>query len=250
MKEKELSGYNREERAMSQEERTVIREERPLSPAVALMKNVYVWMTISLALTGFTALFVAGNETMIHWIYGTPTVFFGLLIAELALVFGLSAALQEISFRTAVWLFALYSVINGATLSCIFPLYTSSSIASTFFVTAGTFGVMAFFGHTTRSDLSSLGQLFLMGLVGLIIATVVNIFWANDTLYWIITYAGVFLFVGLTAYDAQKIKALLTNAGELSENDLRKLALMGSLELYLDFVNLFLYLLRVLGKKK
>lgn len=226
------------------------REERPVDLAAVLMRNVYVWMTMALALTGFTALYVSGNEMLIRLIFSTRTIFYSLLIAEVGIVIALSATLNKLSFTTAAAMFALYSVINGATLSCLFLVFTASSIASTFFVTSGTFGVMAFIGHTTRKDLSGLSQFFLMALVGLIIATVVNIFWANDTMYWIITYAGVFIFVGLTAYDAQRIKALLSHATDLPESQLRKLALIGSLELYLDFVNLFLYLLRFLGKKR
>ncbi len=236
MEEKNIYSYNREETS------------KDLS--VALIKNVYVWMATALYLTGFTALLIAGSETMLRFIFGTRAVFFGLLLAELGIVFYMGAALKKMSFRTAVLLFALYSIINGATLSCIFLVYTASSIASTFFVTAGTFGIMAFIGHTTRKDLSSLSQFFLMALIGIILATIVNIFWANDTLSWIITYAGIFIFVGLTAYDAQKIKALLTRTSVQTEGELQKIALMGSLELYLDFVNLFLYLLRLLGRKR
>lgn len=226
------------------------REEKRSDLSDVLMKNVYIWMTIALCLTGFTSLFVVGNETILNLIFNTRGVFIGLLIAEIGIVCLLSATLNKLSFSTAVGIFALYSVLNGATLSFLFLLYTSSSITSTFFITAGTFGVMAFVGHTTRKDLSSLSQFFLMALIGLIIASIVNLLWANETMSWIITYAGVFIFVGLTAYDAQKIKALLNHATDLPESQVRKLALMGSLELYLDFVNLFLYLIRIFGKRR
>ena len=144
----------------------------------------------------------------------------------------------------------VYSILNGATLSVIFLVYQLPSIVSTFFITAGTFGAMAWLGHTTKKDLSSIGQMLSMALIGLIIASIVNIFWANNVLYWITTYVGVFIFVGLTAYDAQKIKNMLNKRNQHNSEEIRKIALIGSLMLYLDFVNLFLYLLRLFGKKK
>lgn len=213
-----------------------------------LIKNVYLWMTAALAITGITAMAVSNSYAMQQLIFESRFMFFGLIIAELALVWYVSARIQSLSFTTATGLFMLYSFINGLTLSVIFLAYTTTSIASTFFVTAGTFGAMSLYGYFTKKDLTSLGNLLFMLLIGLIIATVVNIFWANSTLYWITTYAGIFIFVGLTAYDTQKIKRLL-NGQEITEES-QKMALLGALSLYLDFINLFLYLLRIFGDRK
>lgn len=213
-----------------------------------LIKNVYLWMTAALAITGITAMAVSNSYAMQQLIFGSRFMFFGLIIAELALVWYVSARIQSLSFTTATGLFMLYSFINGLTLSVIFLAYTTTSIASTFFVTAGTFGAMSLYGYFTKKDLTSLGNLLFMLLIGLIIATVVNIFWANSTLYWITTYAGIFIFVGLTAYDTKKIKRLL-NGQEITEES-QKMALLGALSLYLDFINLFLYLLRIFGDRK
>ena len=213
-----------------------------------LIKNVYLWMTAALAITGITAMAVSNSYAMQQFIFVSRFMFFGLIIAELALVWYVSARIQSLSFTTATGLFMLYSFINGLTLSVIFLAYTTTSIASTFFVTAGTFGAMSLYGYFTKKDLTSLGNLLFMLLIGLIIATVVNIFWANSTLYWITTYAGIFIFVGLTAYDTQKIKRLLSGQ-EITEES-QKMALLGALSLYLDFINLFLYLLRIFGDRK
>ena len=171
-----------------------------------------------------------------------------LIIAELALVFILSARIMKMSFATAGIMFAAYSVLNGITMSFIFIAFTMSSIAGAFFVTAGMFAVMSFIGFTLKKDLSSFGSFFFMALIGLVIATVVNAFWANSVLYWVITYIGVLLFVGLTAYDTQKIKHMLMMYGDEVNDNTQKLALLGSLSLYLDFINLFLYILRFFGR--
>lgn len=217
---------------------------------IALFRNVYMWMTFALVITGITALIVADSPNLIAAIYSSKIVFYGLLIAEFALVWYISARIHFISFTTATMLFILYSIINGLTLSFIFLIYTTSSIASTFFVTAGTFGVMCLYGYFTKKDLTSIGNLCFMALIGLIIASVVNMFWSNETLYWIVTYAGVLIFVGLTAYDTQKIKRLLLSEGTEINETTQKIALLGALSLYLDFINLFLYLLRLLGNRK
>lgn len=220
------------------------------APAYAkLFRSVFIWMALALAATGLTASYVA-NYLVLHPDMFSQNMFLVLAIAEVALVFFLSARIHKMSFATAGIMFALYSVLNGATMSILFLVYTASSIASTFFVTAGTFGVMALIGTTTKMDLTKFGSIFTMALIGLIIATVVNIFWANSILYWAITYIGVLLFVGLTAYDAQRIKNMLQMYGT-EENDMtQKIALMGSLTLYLDFINLFIYLLRILGSRR
>lgn len=217
---------------------------------VALFRNVYMWMTFALIITGITALIVADSPGLIETIITNKIVFYGLLIGEFALVWYMSARIRSISFTTATMLFILYSFINGLTLSFIFLLYTASSIASTFFVTAGTFGAMCLYGYMTKRDLTSIGNLCFMAIIGLVIASVVNMFWSNDTMYWIITYAGVLIFVGLTAYDTQKIKRLLLSEGTEVNETTQKIALMGALSLYLDFINLFLYLLRLLGNRK
>lgn len=214
-----------------------------------LMRKVYVWMTLALALTGFTAYGVATSPGILQAIYTNQILFWGLIIAEFALVFGVSAAINRISLTTATLMFILYSVINGALLSYIFLAYTASSVATVFFITAGTFGVMALIGYTTKTDLSSMGKILFMALIGLIIATVVNIFVKSSGLTMILSYVGVLIFVGLTAYDTQKIKQMLLQAPDASEAS-QKIALLGALSLYLDFINLFIYLLRIFGREK
>ena len=214
-----------------------------------LMRKVYVWMTLALVITGMTAYYVATNETILTAILTNKVLFYGLLIAELGLVFGVSAAINRLSLLTATLLFILYSVINGVTMSTIFLFFEVSSIAKVFFITAGTFGAMAAIGYTTKTDLSSLGKILFMALIGLIIATVANMFFKSDGLTMILSYVGVLIFVGLTAWDSQKIKKMLMQAPDVDEGT-QKLALLGALSLYLDFVNLFLYMLRIFGSRR
>lgn len=227
--------------------------DRELSMSQAfpvLMRKVYVWMTLALVITGVTAYGVANSPGVISAIYSNQAVMWGLIIAELALVIGISAAINKLSLTTATLLFVLYSAVNGVVLSSVFLIYTASSIASVFFITAGTFAVMAFIGYTTKTDLTSLGKILLMALIGLIIASLVNVFFVKSTGFdLIISYVGVLIFVGLTAYDSQKIKQMLLMAPDAGEGA-QKLALLGALSLYLDFINLFLYLLRILGKRE
>ena len=213
-----------------------------------LMRKVYVWMTLALVITGVTAYGVATSPGILQMIYGNSMVMWVLLIAELAIVISVSAAISRLSLSTATLLFVLYSVLNGAVLSSIFLLYTMSSITTVFLITAATFGVMALVGYTTKTDLSSMGKIVLMALLGLIIATLVNLFLKNTMMDMIISYVGVLIFVGLTAYDSQRIKQMMLQAPDASEN-MQKLALLGALSLYLDFVNLFLYLLRIFGRR-
>jgi FtsH-binding integral membrane protein len=213
-----------------------------------LMRKVYVWMTLALAITGFTAYGVATSPGLMQVIYTNQALFWGLIIAEFALVIGVSAAINRLSLAVATLMFVLYSVINGALLSYIFILYTASSISTVFFITAGTFAAMAFIGYTTKTDLSSWGKILLMALLGLIIATVVNVFIKSTMFNLILSYVGVLMFVGLTAYDSQKIKQMLLQAPDASEGA-QKVALLGALTLYLDFINLFIYLLRIFGKR-
>ena len=225
-------------------------QEKERTAAVAfpaLMRKVYVWMTLALVITGFTAYGVATSPGILTAIVTNKMLFWGMIIAELALVWTVSARIHRLSLTTATLLFVLYSVLNGATLSLIFAIYTMNSIASVFFITAGTFAVMSLVGYFTKADLSSLGKVLFMALIGLLIATVVNVFLLKDTGFGLIlSYVGVLIFVGLTAYDTQKIKRMLVEADDVSESA-QKIALMGSLALYLDFINLFLYLLRIFG---
>ena len=214
-----------------------------------LMRKVYVWMTMALVITGFTAYGVATSPGILQAIYYNQILFWGLVIAEFALVIGVSAAINRLSLAMATLMFVLYSVINGALLSFIFLAYTASSIATVFFITAGTFAVMAFIGYTTKTDLTSMGKILMMALIGLIIATIVNLFIKSSGFTLILSYVGVLVFVGLTAYDSQKIKQMLLQAPDAGEGA-QKLALLGALSLYLDFINLFLYLLRIFGKRE
>ena len=215
----------------------------------ALMRKVYVWMTLALVLTGATAYGVATSPGLLMALATNKVLFFGLVIAEFALVFGVSGAINRLSLTTATLMFVAYSVINGALLSFIFLAYTMSSITSVFFITAGTFAAMAIFGYTTKKDLTSIGRLLFMALIGIIIATIVNMFIGSEGMSMIIRYVGVFVFVGLTAYDSQKIKEMLLSQGAGGEQG-QELALLGDLTLYLDFINLFIYLLRILGSKR
>ncbi len=214
-----------------------------------LMRKVYVWMTLALGITGFTAYGVATSPGVLQAIYGNQLLFWGMIIAEFALVIGVSAAINRLSLTTATLMFILYSVINGALLSYIFLVYTASSVATVFFITAGTFGAMALVGYTTKTDLTSIGKYLFMALIGLIIATVVNVFIKSEGFTYILSYIGVLIFVGLTAYDSQKIKQMLIQAPDAGESA-QKLALLGALTLYLDFINLFIYLLRIFGKRE
>ena len=215
-----------------------------------LMRKVYVWMALALVVSGLTAYYVAGSEQMLQAIFGNQITFWVLAIAEIGLVIGLTAAINKLSFPIAAIMFLLFSILNGVTLSAIFVVYTMSSIATTFFVTAGTFAAMAFIGYTTKKDLTKLGGILLMALIGLIIASVVNIFLKNSMMDIVISAIGVLIFVGLTAYDAQKIKEMMYENGSEMNDFTQKLAVLGALSLYLDFINLFLYLLRFLGKSR
>jgi len=212
----------------------------------ALMRKVYVWMALALAITGVTAYGVANSPNIMVAIFSNRLLFWGLIIAELALVFIVSGMINRLSLITATLLFTLYSVLNGVVLSSIFVVYSGTSIAKVFFITAGTFLAMAVYGYTTKRDLSSVGKLMFMGLIGLIIASIVNLFIKSSGLDLILSYIGVIVFVGLTAWDTQKIKQMLATQEDIDEGA-QKIALVGALSLYLDFVNLFLYLLRIFG---
>jgi FtsH-binding integral membrane protein len=215
----------------------------------ALMRKVYVWMTMALAITGICAYGVATSPSLLQMIYGNSTLIWVLLIAELGLVFYTTARIDRLSLSTATTLFVIYSALNGVTLSSIFVIYSGATIAKVFFITAGTFAAMAFYGYTTKADLSKIGNILFMALIGLVIATVVNVFLKSAMFDLILSYIGVAIFVGLTAWDSQKIKQMLAVQTDMGEGA-QKLALLGALTLYLDFINLFLYLLRIFGNKE
>lgn len=213
-----------------------------------MLRNVYLWMTGALAITGLTAYYVSGNASLLSAIFSSGWTVLVLFLAEIGLVIGLSAAINRISALTATLMFLLYSVLNGVTMSTIFLVYEIGSIASTFFVAAGTFGAMAIYGSVTRKDLTKVGNLCIMAVIGLIIATLVNLLIKSTVIEMIVSGVGVLVFVGLTAYDAQKIKAMLYDAEDNDTN--AKIAVLGALSLYLDFINLFLYLLRIFGRRR
>lgn len=210
----------------------------------SFMQRVYQWMAMGLAVTGVVAMWAASNESVLRALAGGA--FWILALAEIGIVFWLSASYQKISAQAATLGFLIYSALNGLTLSFIFVAYTGASIASTFFITAGTFAGVSLFGWTTQTDLSSLRSFFIMGLIGFLIASVVNIFFQAPVFYWILTYVGIALFVGLTAYDTQMLKRIHQSGVEAGE----QLAIIGALKLYLDFINLFLLLLRLFGRRR
>ena len=215
------------------------------------IRSVYNWMAAGLALTGIVALYVASSESLIRMIFSNQLLFFGLIIGELALVFYLSARIQKIQASTATGLFLLYSALNGLTLSFVFLIYTSSSVASVFFICAATFGACSLYGMSTKRDLTSMGSFMTMGLIGIVIASVVNMFIQSSGMNLIISYIGVIVFVGLTAYDTQKLKMMaLSQPAGLDAGVVRKGTILGALTLYLDFINLFLMLMRILGDRK
>lgn len=212
--------------------------------------QVYGWMAAGLALTGGVSLFVAASPALTELIFGTRFLFFGLIIAELLLVGFLSARAYEWSRGAVQATFLSYAALNGVTLSVIFLAYTASSIASTFFTAALMFGVMSAFGYFTRADLSGWGKLLSMALIGLVIAMVVNMFWGNGTLNLIVSFVGVILFTALAAYDTQKLKQIAFIGVTEGEEVSHKASILGALTLYLDFINLFLFLLRFFGRRR
>lgn len=224
-------------------------EEQIRAEQASFITKVFTWMTLALAITGFVALAASLNLSLMKSIFENRFMFFGLIILEFVMVGALVGWVRKMSATVATMIFIGYSLLNGLTLSVIFLLYTPESIAVTFFVTAGTFAAMAFLGYTTKKDLTSFGNLMIMGLFGIIIASLVNFFLESEGLYWIITYVGVAVFIGLVAYDTQKIKRMNIIGNEGTEED-KKESIMGALTLYLDFINLFLMLLRIFGGRK
>ncbi len=213
------------------------------------MTKVYGWMCFALIVTASVALLTVSSPALANLILGNQLLFFGLLIGEIVLVGYLAVAVAKMSASTATAVFIAYSALNGLTFSVIFMAFTAGSIASTFFITAGTFGVMSVYGYVTKTDLTRVGNLCFMGLIGVIIASVVNFFFKSPMIYWVTTYIGIAVFVGLTAYDTQKIKKMNIIGNENTDED-KKEAIMGALTLYLDFINLFLMLLRLFGRRR
>jgi len=217
----------------------------------SFVRSVYNWMAIGLGITGVVAYGVANSPGVIEVIFGSRLIFFGLIVAQLAMVFMISARIQRMQASTATMLFIVYSALNGATLSSIFLAYTQSAITSTFFICAATFTACSVYGWTTRRDLTTMGGFLTMGLIGIVIASVVNMFFQSGAVSTIVSYVGVLVFVGLTAYDTQDIKNMaLSQPGDIDAGAVRKGAILGALKLYLDFINLFLMLLRIFGGRR
>jgi FtsH-binding integral membrane protein len=211
--------------------------------------RVYAWMVLGLVITAAASFFTLIIPGLIETIVTNPIIFFGLLISELILVVVLTAAVNRFSPAVASLIFAGYSVLNGVTLSLLMLLYTGTSVALTFGVTACTFGIMTLFGYTTHRDLTKLGSLLIMALLGLIVASFANLLFNSSALYWIITYVGILIFIGLIAYDTQKLKRMSLTLGS-DGGAMQKASILGALQLYLDFINLFLLLLRLLGRRR
>jgi FtsH-binding integral membrane protein len=214
------------------------------------MAQVYGWMTCGLLLTAFVSWYAAQTPAILNFIFSSQINLFGLIIAQLALVFMISGMVNRLSAALATSLFMLYSVLTGLTLSSIFIAYIYSSIASTFIVTAGMFGVISLYGYTTKRDLSGFGSMLFMALIGIVLASLVNTWLKSSALMWVITYIVVAVFVCLTAYDTQKLKAMGEQLNTDDHDSLRKCAIVGALTLYIDFINLFLMLLRIFGNRR
>jgi uncharacterized protein len=215
----------------------------------SFINDVYHWMLYGLSLTGIVAWWISNQPALIQAVAQNRTAFFILLLIELGLVFALAGWVQKMSTTEAAVAYLAYAALNGITMSCIFLVYTKASIALAFFVTAATFAVMSVYGYVTKTDLTAVGNICFMGLVGIIIASIANWFLRSSTVYWVTTYVGVLVFVGLTAYDTQKIKQMAATGAHDPDAE-RKEAIFGALTLYLDFVNLFLDLLRIMGKRR
>ena len=215
------------------------------------VRSVYNWMGMGLAITGFVAYYVSNSESLLRLVFGNPMVLLVLILVELGLVFAIAGMVNRISSGMATALFVIYSGLNGVTLSSIFLVYARASIVSTFFICAATFIACSIYGWTTKRDLTSFGGFLMMGLIGIVIASLVNMFIRSSSVSMIISYIGVFVFVGLTAYDTQKIKNMaMTQPANLDGAVIRKGAILGALSLYLDFINLFLMLLHLFGQRR
>ena len=224
--------------------------ERANSGIQAYMAQVYGWMTCGLLLTAVVAWYAANTPAVMNFIFSSQITFFGLIIVQLGLVFVISGMVNRLSGSMATSLFMLYSALTGLTLSSILIMYTGASIASTFIICAGMFGAMSVYGYTTKRDLSGLGSMLFMGLIGIVLASLVNIWLKSPALMWAVTYIGVLVFVGLTAYDTQKLKSMGAQLDSNDRDNFRKYSIVGALTLYLDFINLFLMLLRIFGNRR
>ncbi|MBX9497658.1 Bax inhibitor-1 family protein [Yersinia enterocolitica] len=224
--------------------------ERANSGIQAYMAQVYGWMTCGLLLTAVVAWYAANTPAVMNFIFSSQITFFGLIIVQLGLVFVISGMVNRLSGSMATSLFMLYSALTGLTLSSILIMYTGASIASTFIICAGMFGAMSVYGYTTKRDLSGLGSMLFMGLIGIVLASIVNIWLKSPALMWAVTYIGVLVFVGLTAYDTQKLKNMGAQLDSNDRDNFRKYSIVGALTLYLDFINLFLMLLRIFGNRR
>ncbi|OKY76849.1 MAG: hypothetical protein BM485_01945 [Desulfobulbaceae bacterium DB1] len=228
--------------------RTITTAQVQSQASTVFLAKVFNWMAIGLGLTGIIAFLVANSATAMQIFIQNPIMRWGIIIAELGLVFYLSARIMRLSAQAATGLFLLYSVLNGITMSVILQVYTATSVAATFFITAGMFGAMAIYGLVTKKDLSGMGSFMFMGLIGMIIASVVNIFLQSSMMAWVVSGLGVIIFTGLTAYDVQKITQIgASGIMQEGETAIRRGAIMGALALYLDFINLFLSLLHFIG---
>lgn len=235
---------------MYSDEMTAEREKSLSINMPGLMRDVYAWMAIALVATGFSAWFVSESPTISGLFLGSRMGTITLIIATFALVWRLSSAMGRMSLKSAAAMFLVYSVLNGITFSAIFLTYTLSSIGGVFFMTAGTFGIMSAYGYVTKADLSKMGNMCLMGLFGIILATVLGFFFDSTFLQLLISYAGILVFTGLTIYDTQSIKRLALTYHSRATDEGQKVAILGALTLYLDFINIFIYLLRLFGDRK
>ena len=214
-----------------------------------VFSQVYLLMTLGLVITAIVAAYISTNQAAMTLLFSSPWIPIGLFVMQIVIVIALSAAVTRLSPGVAVTLFLAYSALTGITLSLIFLVYTDASIVTTFFITAGTFGVMSVFGFVTRRDLTKLGNLMIMLLLGFILATLLNLFLNSPTIYWVLTFLGIGIFVGLIAYDTQKIKRMAAS-GLATGRTRTALSVIGALALYLDFINLFLLLLRLFGRRR
>ncbi len=233
--------YNRDSYDISRQSQAAL-----ANTVSSAMKRVYFKMTLALVVTALTALWASSSYGYLSFITSHTWMMWVLIAAELGLVFTISGAINKLSSVAATALFYLFAVVNGLMLCTVFLAYSPAAITKTFFITAGTFGAMSVYGYFTTNDLSKVGSFLFMALIGLIIASVVNIFLHSSTLDWIVSIAGVLIFIGLTAWDTQQIKTMAMN---MPADSISKLATVGALSLYLDFINLFLYLLRIFGNR-
>lgn len=215
----------------------------------AYIAKVYNWMAFALFTTGLVTYLTANSQFLTDLIFSSKLVFYALLIGELLLVGYLVSVIDKLSAKNAILLFISYAALNGLTISFIFLIYTTASIATTFYITGGTFGIMSLFGYYTKKNLTTVRNMGYMGLVGIILASIFNWFFQNELIYWIVTYLGILIFLGLVAYETQKIRQIGMQ-GFSSNEDMEKCSIIGALHLYLDFINLFLLLLRIFGNKK